>query len=296
LREEDWQWSGGAERTEAGAVKRQVSMAMKSDLRVALVGTGFMGRLHSIAYAILPSFFPNLPSVRRQVVMDVTEELAQRGAKQFGYQESAVDWEKVIKRDDIDIVDITTPNDLHRPIAELALNHGKHVLCEKPLALSAESARRMSECAKRSSCVHMVGFNYRRCPAVLEAKRLVDGGALGKIFHFRASYLQDWAVSPETPFTWRFSAEQSGSGALGDIGSHALDLALYLGGEIVNVVGLTKTFVESRPKPGSGAMGPFRRVIGAVVFKADQKWTGSTALNAPVSSKFPCSQSKQMII
>jgi predicted dehydrogenase len=230
-------------------------MAMKSDLRVALVGTGFMGRLHSIAYAILPSFFPNLPSVRRQVVVDVTEELAQRGAKQFGYQESAVDWEEVIKRDDIDIVDITTPNDFHRPIAELALHHGKHVLCEKPLALSAESARQMSECAKRSGSVHMVGFNYRRCPAVLQAKRLVDGGALGKIFHFRVSYLQDWAVSPETPFTWRFSAEQSGSGALGDIGSHALDLALYLGGEIVNVVGLTKTFVESRPKPGSGAMG-----------------------------------------
>jgi predicted dehydrogenase len=230
-------------------------MAMKSDLRVALVGTGFMGRLHSIAYAILPSFFPSLPLVRRQVVVDVTQELAQRGAKQFGYEESAVDWREVISRDDIDIVDITTPNDLHRPIAELALNHGKHVLCEKPLALTAESARLMCECAKRSGSVHMVAFNYRRCPAVLEAKRLIESGALGKIHHFRGSYLQDWAIPADTPFTWRFSAGQSGSGALGDIGSHALDLALYLVGEIVNVVGVTKTFIESRPMPGSGSLG-----------------------------------------
>jgi predicted dehydrogenase len=230
-------------------------MAMKSDLRIALVGTGFMGRLHSIAYAILPSFFPSLPLVRRQVVVDVTEELAQRGAKQFGYEESAVDWREIISRDDIDIVDITTPNDLHRPIAELALNHGKHVLCEKPLALTAESARLMCECAKRSRSVHMVAFNYRRCPAVLEAKRLIESGALGKIFHFRGSYLQDWAIPADTPFTWRFSAGQSGSGALGDIGSHALDLALYLVGEIVNVVGVTKTFIESRPIPGSGSLG-----------------------------------------
>jgi predicted dehydrogenase len=226
-------------------------MITNSDLRVALIGTGFMGRLHSIAYAILPSFFPQLPAVRRQVVVDVTEELAQRGAKQFGYAEWAVGWEQVITRGDVEIVDITTPNDLHRPIAELALQHGKHVLCEKPLALSAEEARVMSECAKRSAAVHMVAFNYRRCPAVLEAKRLIDSGALGKIFHFRALYLQDWAVPPDTPFTWRFSADRSGSGALGDIGSHALDLALHLVGEIVNVVGVTETFVGARPEAGS---------------------------------------------
>lgn len=226
-------------------------MATKTELRVALVGTGFMGRLHSIAYAILPSFFPALPFTRRQVVVDVTEELAQRGVKQFGYEESAVNWRDVVSRDDIDIVDITTPNDLHRPIAELALNHGKHVLCEKPLALDAQAARLMCECAKRSGSVHMVAFNYRRCPAVLEAKRLIDSGALGRIYHFRSSYLQDWAAAADTPFTWRFSAEQSGSGALGDIGSHALDLALYLVGDIVSVVGVTKTFIDSRLRPDS---------------------------------------------
>lgn len=180
-------------------------MTSKSELGVALIGTGFMGRLHSIAYSILPSFFPELPGVRRRVVADVTESLAQRGAKQFGYDEWAVGWEKVIARSDVDIVDI-------------------------------------------------VAFNYRKCPAVLEAKRLIDEGALGKIFHFRALYLQDWAVSPETPFSWRFRADQSGSGALGDIGSHALDFALYLVGQISSVAGFTQTFISSRPKPGSSDM------------------------------------------
>ena len=231
-------------------------MTTDSDLRVALIGTGFMGRLHSIAYAILPSFFPHLPPVRRQVVVDVTEELAARGAKQFGYEEWTVDWKQAVSRSDVDVVDITTPNDLHRPIAEYALRHGKHVLCEKPLALSAKEASLMSQCGRRSAAVHMVGFNYRRCPAVLEAKRLIETGALGKVFHFRALYLQDWALSPETPFSWRFSADQSGSGALGDIGSHAIDLALHLVGEIVSVVGVTETFVDARPEPVSGSSRP----------------------------------------
>jgi predicted dehydrogenase len=162
-----------------------------------------------------------------------------------------VDWKQVVTRDDVEIVDITTPNDLHRPVAELALQHGKHVLCEKPLALNAEEARVMSEFAKRSGAVHMVAFNYRRCPAVLEAKRLIESGLLGKIFHFRTLYLQDWAVPPDTLFTWRFSADQSGSGALGDIGSHALDLALYLVGEVESVVGVTETFMAARPAAGS---------------------------------------------
>lgn len=230
-------------------------MNPKSELGVALIGTGFMGRLHSIAYSILPSFFPELPGIRRRVVADVTEGLAQRGARQFGYDEWTVGWDKVVARPDIDIVDIATPNDFHRPIAEAALENGKHVLCEKPLALNAKEARQMSECARNSGCVHMVAFNYRKCPAVLEAKRLIDEGALGKIFHFRALYLQDWAASPGTPLSWRFRADQSGSGALGDIGSHALDFALYLVGRISTVMGLTQTFVSSRPTPGSSDQG-----------------------------------------
>jgi predicted dehydrogenase len=222
-------------------------VADQKELQVALVGTGMMGRLHSLAYATLPSFFPDLPPVRRRVVVDVSKELAQRGARQFGYDEWAVGWQNIVSRSDVDIVDIVTPNDSHRPIAELAMKHGKHVLCEKPLALTADEARLMADEAARSPGVHMVGFNYRRCPAVLEAKRLVEEGAIGAPLGFRALYLQDWAMPEGTPWTWRFGAKESGSGALGDIGSHAIDLALLLVGDIESVAGATETFVRSRP-------------------------------------------------
>jgi predicted dehydrogenase len=226
------------------------------ELNVALVGTGFMGRVHSIAYAILPSFYPDLPPVRRRVVVDVTKGLARKGAHQFGYDEWAVDWRSVIERPDIDIVDIVTPNDSHRPIAEFALDHGKHVLCEKPLAVTVEDARLMAEKAARTTTVSMLVFNYRRCAAVLEAKRLIDEGGIGRILNFRGLYLQDWAMPEGTPWTWRFGAAQSGSGALGDIGSHALDIAHYLVGEIDSVAAAAETFVKARPRPGETGAAP----------------------------------------
>jgi predicted dehydrogenase len=222
------------------------------ELRVALVGTGFMGRLHSIAYAILPTFYPELPAARRCVVADVSEALAKRAAHQFGFDEWAVGWESVVGRPDIDIVDIVTPNDSHRVIAEAALEHGKHVICEKPLAVTADEARRMTEQARRSSGTNMVAFNYRRCPAALEAKKLIDEGAIGRILSFRAQYLQDWAIPEGTPWSWRFGAREAGSGALGDVGSHALDFALYLVGDIDSVSAATETIVKSRPRPTPG--------------------------------------------
>jgi predicted dehydrogenase len=215
-------------------------------LNAALIGTGMMGRLHSLAMATLPSFFPDLPAIRRSVVVDVTEELAQRGAHQFGYDEWALDWKKVVARPDIDVVNIVTPNDSHRAIAEFAMAQGKHVLCEKPLALSAADAREMAEQSRRSKGTHMVGFNYRRCPAVLEAKKLIDEGAIGEILSFRALYLQDWAMPDGTPWSWRFGAKEAGSGALGDIGSHALDYALFLVGEVESVCAAAKTIVAHR--------------------------------------------------
>ena len=223
-----------------------------------------MGRLHSLAYATLPSFFPDLPPIRRQVVADVSEELARRGAHQFGYDEWAVGWEEIVGRDDIDIVDIVTPNDSHRPIAEFALKHGKHVLCEKPLALSAAEARHMADQAREASTVNMVVFNYRRCPAVLEAKRLIDEGRIGKILNFRVLYLQDWAMPEGTPWSWRFGAAQAGSGALGDIGSHALDYALFLVGDIDSVSGAMDTYVTQRPRPSAtGGFDPSRSKGGS---------------------------------
>jgi predicted dehydrogenase len=226
-------------------------MPESAELNVALIGTGMMGRLHSLAYATLPSFFPDLPPIRRKVVVDVTEDLARSGAHRFGYEETATDWREVIARPGIDIVDIVTPNDSHREIAEYAMSLGKHVLCEKPLALSADDARRMAEESARSRGTHMVGFNYRRCPAVLEANRLIKEGALGDILGFRGLYLQDWAMPEGTPWSWRFGAKQAGSGALGDIGSHALDYALFLVGDVESVSAATATFVKSRRRSGA---------------------------------------------
>ena len=154
----------------------------------------------------------------------------------------------MVARPDIDVVNIVTPNDSHRAIAEFAMAHGKHVLCEKPLALSAADAREMAEQSRRSKGTHMVGFNYRRCPAVLEAKKLIDEGAIGEILGFRALYLQDWAMPDGTPWSWRFGAKEAGSGALGDIGSHALDYALFLVGEVESVCAAAKTIVAHRPR------------------------------------------------
>ncbi|MBV9287284.1 MAG: Gfo/Idh/MocA family oxidoreductase [Hyphomicrobiales bacterium] len=210
-----------------------------------------MGRTHSIAYAILPSFFPELPSVRRKVVVDVTEDLARRGAQQFGFDEWATNWKDAVARPDIDIVDIVTPNDSHQPLAHAALAAGKHVLCEKPLALTAAQARAMADQAERSKGIAMVVFNYRRAPAVMEAKRLIESGAIGEILTFRGLYLQDWAMPEGTPWSWRFSAERAGSGSLGDIGSHVLDIASFLVGDIVAVAAAAETFVPERPLAGA---------------------------------------------
>lgn len=218
------------------------------ELSVALIGTGMMGRMHSLAYATLPSFFPDLPALRRRVVIDVTDELARRGAHQFGYEESGTDWKAAIDRRDIDIVDIVTPNDSHQSIAEYAMTKGKHVICEKPLALTADEAHAMAAQSRSAEGTHMVGFNYRRCPAVLEAKKLIDEGAIGEIHSFRGLYLQDWAMPDGTPWSWRFGKKEAGSGALGDIGSHALDYAMFLVGEVESVSCAAKTIVASRPR------------------------------------------------
>jgi predicted dehydrogenase len=233
-------------------------------LNVALVGTGMMGRLHSLALATMPSFFPDLPAVRRKVVVDVTEDLAKRGAHQFGYDEWALDWKKTIARPDIDVVNIVTPNDSHRPIAEFAMSQGKHVLCEKPLALSAADAREMAEQSRRSRGTHMVGFNYRRCPAVLQAKKLIDEGAIGEILSFRALYLQDWAMLDGTPWSWRFGAKEAGSGALGDIGSHALDYALFLVDEVESVSAAARTIVAERPRSAAANFAAASKCAGDV--------------------------------
>lgn len=222
---------------------------MQSELGLAMVGSGFMGRLHSLAFTILPSFYPDLPRVRRRVIVDISEASAARGADSFGYDAASVDWRSAIDRDDVDIVDIVTPNDSHRAVAEYALSKGKHVICEKPIALTAAEAREMARQAARANVVTMAAFNYRKCLAIKQAKKLVDEGAIGEVLTFRGLYLQDWAMPDGLPWSWRFGKAQAGSGSLGDIGSHALDLAVYLVGDISEVVSMTRTVVPTRPRP-----------------------------------------------
>jgi len=220
-------------------------------LRVAMVGYAFMGAAHSQAWRTAPRMFdlPLAPEMTTLVGRDEGRVVA--AAKNLGWSSTETDWRRVLERDDIDLVDICTPGDTHAEIAVAALQAGKHVLCEKPLANSVDEAERMAAAA-RAAREHgvraMVGFTYRRVPAIALAKRLVEQGRIGDVHHVRAQYLQDWIADPEAPLSWRLDKQKAGSGALGDIGAHALDLAQYLTGEkVVDVSGSLRTFVAERP-------------------------------------------------
>ena len=217
-------------------------------LNVGVIGAGFMGKAHSLAYAAMPMFFwppPALP--HRQIVAEISDDRAAEAAIRFGYASHTSDWRRVVDDATIDIVDVATPNDSHREIAVAALEVGKHVICEKPLASTVDDARLMWEAARRSGRVNMVAFNYRRTPAVVLAKKFLAEGAIGDVLNFRGPYLQDWSADPDSPLSWRFQKSVAGSGALGDIGSHVLDLARYLVGEISAVNGVLKTYIAERP-------------------------------------------------
>jgi len=224
------------------------------EVKVALIGTGFMGKTHGLAYRLLSTFCPADVKVRLRVLADVTEDLARAGARQFGFEDWTVGWESIFDYD-IDAVDIVTPNLVHPDIAIEAARRGKHVMCEKPLAVNVAETRAMVDAVEKAGIVNMVCFNYRQTPAVAMAKKLIEEGQIGTIHHFRAVYLQDWCADPNSPWVWRFSAKHAGSGALGDIASHAIDYGRYLVGEFDEVVALTKTFVGERPIPHSRETG-----------------------------------------
>jgi len=226
---------------------------MTETLNIAMIGGGFMGKAHAMAYATMPMFFwpaPALPC--RKVLADVSADLAADGATRFGFEESTADWKEAVTRDDIDAVDIVTPNDSHAEIAIAALEAGKHVLCEKPLARSGAEARTMLDAARRAGTVTMVAFNYRRTPAVALAKKYIEEGRIGQILNFRGTYLQDWSADPSGPLSWRFQKEIAGAGTVGDIGTHVLDFARYLVGEIVAVNAMVHTYIEERPLQSGG--------------------------------------------
>ena len=217
-------------------------------LRIGLIGTGFMGKGHSIAYKKVPMVF-NPPPAQPvlAVVADVTAELAQTAARDFGFEDWTVGWENVVADESVDIVDITAPNNLHKEIALAAARAGKHIYCEKPLALTAPDAKEMVEAANKAGVKTFVGFNFLKNPAALLAKEIIESGQLGQIYHFRGYFHEDILADPNQPFTWRFDRSIGGSGALGDLGAHVIEMARFLVGDFERVCGLTKTFISERP-------------------------------------------------
>src|SRR5688500_2991608 len=229
----------------------------KRRLNVAMIGYDFMGRTHSNASRQVGPSFQDLPfEPVLKVVVGRTEAKVKEAQARLGFEEAATSWQDVLSRKDIDIVDICTPGDSHAPIAIAAAEAGKAILCEKPLANDVGEAERMTAAAKKAGVVNMVCHNYRRCPAVAVAKKIIDDGQIGQIHHYRGLYLQDWIVDPKFPRVWRLEKARAGSGSLGDILSHTMDLSRHLVGEPVEVSGLLKTFVTERPLPdGSGKLG-----------------------------------------
>ncbi|MES1165649.1 MAG: Gfo/Idh/MocA family oxidoreductase [Verrucomicrobiota bacterium] len=222
----------------------------KRRLNVAMIGYDFMGRAHANAWRQITPFFADAPfEPLLKVVVGRTQEKVQAAAARLGFAEWATSWQDVVARQDIDIVDICTPGDAHAPIAVAAAEAGKAILCEKPLANTVADAQRMADAARKAGVVNMVCHNYRRVPAVALAKRLLEEGQLGDIHHYRGLYLQDWIVDPNFPRVWRLQKARAGSGSLGDILSHTMDLSRYLVGEPTEVSGLLKTFVTERPLP-----------------------------------------------
>jgi predicted dehydrogenase len=238
---------------------------------IGMVGYAFMGRAHSLAWLTVGRVF-DVPLRPRLAAICGRDKTATRAvADRFGWAAAETDWRALIARDDVTLVDISAPGDLHAPIAIAALEAGKHVLCEKPLAntlAEAEAMKAAADAAYPGGARAMVGFNYRRIPALALARQLVAQGRIGRLRHLRAVYLQDWLAAADAPMTWRMQAERAGSGALGDLGAHIVDLARYLtGDEITGVSAVSATFTGTRPLadgPGTGTV----TVDDAVVFTA----------------------------
>src|SRR5262245_17028524 len=224
-------------------------------LRVAMIGYQFMGRAHANAWRQAGRFFELPAELELAVVCGRSRAGVEAAAAKLGFAEAASDWEAVVRRPDVDVVDVCTPGDSHAAIAIAAAEAGKAVLGEKPLANTVADAERMRDAALAAGVVHMVCHNYRRAPAVALAKRLLEEGRLGRVHHWRGTYLQDWIADPAFPRVWRLEKAKAGSGALGDIASHSIDLARFLVGEIGEVAGLLETFVPERPLPAGGGMG-----------------------------------------
>ena len=244
-------------------------MALNRTLSIGLLGYNFMGKAHSNAWRQISHFFDLPVDVRLKTVCGRNRAGVEKAAAKLGWQSFVTDWRRVIEDPQIDIVDICTPNDLHCEIAIAAARNGKAILCEKPLARSVDEAKRMVAAVKKAHVVNMICHNYRRVPAIVLARQMIERGELGdRIFHFRARYAQDWIVDPEFPLVWRLQSDKAGSGALGDIFSHIVDLARYLVGGFKEVCAMEETFVKKRPLVGRDRASPVRQSDGLVPRRA----------------------------
>jgi predicted dehydrogenase len=233
----------------------------KKQLRIGLIGTGFMGRTHSNGYNRVANFFPDLAFTPvLKAVCSRNIEKVQAFADQWGYESVETDWKALIARDDIDAVDICTPNDTHAEISLAAAAAGKMILCEKPLSRNLAEGEKMVEAIESAGVNSTVWYNYRRLPAVSLAKQLIDSGKLGKIYHYRANFLQDWTISADLPQggegLWRMDLEAAGSGVTGDLLAHCIDTAMWLNGAIKDVSAVTETFVKERMHQITGKVEP----------------------------------------
>ncbi|HEY5741228.1 MAG TPA: Gfo/Idh/MocA family oxidoreductase [Terrimicrobiaceae bacterium] len=243
-----------------------------------MVGYNFMGKAHSNAWRQAPRFFELPVDISLHTICGRSGKRVEAAREQLGWKNASTDWRAVVRDPEIDIIDICTPNDSHCEIALEAANNGKAILCEKPLAIDLAECEKMVAAVKKADVVNMVCHNYRRIPAIVQAKKMIERGDLGdRIFHVHARYAQDWIADPNFPLVWRLQEKFSGSGANGDINSHIVDLGRYLVGEITEVCGLLETFVKERPileEVGEGLAAKAGKQFGQVTVDDAVAWIG----------------------
>lgn len=243
---------------------------MAKEINVGMIGYSFMGKAHSFGYNNVGMFYEPAALPNLKAICGRTEEGVKSAAERYGWESYETDWKKLVNRTDIDVVDIVTPGNWHTVMAIGAAEAGKDIFCEKPLANSLEDAKKMLDAVRKAGVKHMVGFNYRTVPAIALAKRIIEEGRLGEIYHFRGVYLQDWIVDPEFPLVWRLNGDVCGTGPLGDLAAHTIDTALYLLGDITELVANEKTFVKERPLQSEDVKGTGLAVeAGGEVEKAE---------------------------
>lgn len=224
------------------------------ELGIGILGYAFMGKAHSNAFKTIPyMMYPPAAIPKLVAISGRNEEAVAEAARRYGYAHYYTDWREMLENDEVDVFDNGGPNNHHAEPCIEAAKAGKHVFCEKPLGRTAEESKAMLDAVEKAGVKHMVAFNYRFVPAIMQAKKLIESGALGQIYHWRAVYLQEWGMDRNMPISWRFQKDIAGSGALGDLGAHSIDLARFLIGEPKSVMGYTQNWISSRPD-GSGGM------------------------------------------